>query len=65
MSSLQLKTPGTQSCPDTCPFGDAETNICSASLSSMIIAQRDRQEYCSNENYDNCPVFLAKILRRR
>jgi hypothetical protein len=29
--------------------------------------QRDRslrQAYCDNEDYDDCPIFLAKMLRR-
>jgi len=50
---------------DACPYSETETNICLASLSAMVIGPTNRQEYCSNDNYDNCPVFLARMLRRR
>jgi hypothetical protein len=48
-----------------CPYDCSGTDICAASLSSMTINSGSRQIYCSTENYDNCPVFLAKMLRRR
>ncbi|MDA8241744.1 MAG: hypothetical protein M0Z67_15435 [Nitrospiraceae bacterium] len=48
-----------------CPFSDREKNICAASLSSMIVGPHNRKEYCFSENYDNCPMFLAKIMRKR
>lgn len=44
-----------------CPYKDM--NICSASLSSMVIDTRIKENYCGNENYDNCPIFLSKMLR--
>jgi hypothetical protein len=65
MYSLQIERSGGSASTDACPFGSARTDICSASLSSMVIAPRKRMAYCSNENYENCPVFLARILRRR
>lgn len=65
MLSLQLETFRRSAVVDACPFGETETNICLASLSGMIIGPDNRREYCSNDNYDNCPVFLAKMLRRR
>jgi len=48
-----------------CPYDCLVTDICAASLSSMTISAGSRQIYCSNDNYDNCPIFLAKSLRRR
>ncbi len=48
-----------------CPYECKVTDICAASLSSMTISSGSRQIYCSNDNYDNCPIFLAKSLRRR
>ena len=65
MLSLQLETCRNSVAFDACPFGETETNICLASLSSMVIGPSNRQEYCSNDNYDNCPIFLARSLRRR
>jgi len=46
-----------------CPFSDCRTDTCAASVSSMVIGPDTRQLYCSNEDFDNCPVFLARILR--
>jgi hypothetical protein len=48
-----------------CPFIDGVTSICGASLSSMIVGPHNRREYCLSENYDNCPLFLAKVMRRK
>jgi len=45
-----------------CPFNDS--SICAASFSAMAIDNQKRARYCSTDNYDNCPLFLAKILRR-
>ena len=45
-----------------CPFNDA--SVCAASFSSMEIDSQKRASYCGTDNYDNCPLFLAKILRR-
>jgi hypothetical protein len=44
-----------------CPYNGI--NTCRASISSMIIDKRKKEDYCSDENYDNCPIFLAKIPR--
>ena len=48
-----------------CPYNGAATGICSASLSTMMIVPSMREGYCENENYDNCPIFLSKILRKK
>ena len=47
-----------------CPYLDASEG-CNASLSSLLPSVRMRSTLCHNEDYDNCPIFLAKILRRR
>jgi hypothetical protein len=65
MLSLQLETYRSSAAFEACPFSETETNICLASLSAMVIGPSNRREYCSNDNYDNCPIFLAKSLRRR
>lgn len=44
-----------------CPYNGIHT--CRASISSMVIDTRRKEDYCSHENYDSCPIFLAKILR--
>lgn len=48
-----------------CPYCDNETEICTASCSSMLIDSRMRMKYCGNEDYDDCPIFLVKQLTRR
>jgi hypothetical protein len=51
--------------PIACPYHNEVESICSASLSAMSTEARSRQLYCGNENYDNCPLFLSKMLRKR
>ncbi len=48
-----------------CPFGNAESEVCSASLSSMVIGPLRRQRYCRGDEYDSCPIFLARMLMRQ
>jgi hypothetical protein len=62
LNSADIKTALQQS---NCPYDCSATDRCTASLSSMTIGSGSRQIYCSTDNYDNCPLFLAKILRRR
>ncbi len=45
-----------------CPFSMSE--ISKASL-SMLSIDRQRMDYCGSEDYDNCPLYISKILRRR
>ena len=45
-----------------CPYNGI--NTCIASLSSMLIDDEKRAGYCATENYDECPMFLSKILRK-
>lgn len=49
-----------------CPYynNTNTANICMASISSLLTDLRRREIYCDSENYDNCPIFLAKCLRR-
>ncbi len=49
----------------SCSYCNTETEICMAAISVMSLGPITRLTYCDNESYDNCPVFLAKILRRR
>lgn len=65
MMQMQVEVHRSSAVFHFCPFGATKVNICSASLSAMVIGPRNRQDYCSTDNYDNCPIFLAKILRKR
>jgi hypothetical protein len=46
-----------------CPYDGY--SVCIASLSSMVIDNQRRENCCCTENYDNCPIFLSKVLRRK
>jgi uncharacterized Zn-finger protein len=63
MTSLQRAKIRNAADEVTCPFCDSRKDTCAASVTSMVIVPHTRQLYCSNENFDNCPVFLARILR--
>jgi len=45
-----------------CPFDGIST--CLASLSSMSLDSKKRKLCCGTETFDECPIFLAKVLRR-
>jgi len=47
-----------------CPYFDT-SGECNASFSTLLPSQRTRRNLCANEDYDNCPIFLAKVLRGR
>lgn len=46
-----------------CPHREVHSEYCSASVMRMRINQRRNMNYCLTENFDCCPVFLAKVLR--
>jgi len=45
-----------------CPYYGNAT--CRASLTSMAIDEHQRQRWCATDDYDSCPMFLSKVLRR-
>ena len=49
----------------SCPYSDIIADICRASISAMKLGLKASLGYCSGEDYDGCPIFLAKILRSR
>ncbi len=49
---------------EACPYCDAKTDICEASVTSIKIGALVRSNRCDSENYDSCSLFLAKCLRR-
>jgi hypothetical protein len=44
-----------------CPFDGVAT--CLASLSSMVLDNSKRKMSCGTDNFDDCPIFLSKVLR--
>ena len=47
----------------SCPYRKDHSLYCSASIMRMRIDQRRNTTYCLTEDFDCCPVFLAKVLR--
>jgi len=48
----------------SCPYFDL-FDVCSASLSSISPSKRIQTSFCNNDDFDDCPIFLAKVLRGR
>jgi hypothetical protein len=46
----------------SCPYFDM-SDVCNASLSSISPSMGTQKSFCNNEDYDDCPIFLAKVLR--
>ena len=46
-----------------CPYFDGPS-LCRASLSASVPTVRTRENSCTSDNHDSCPLFLAKALRR-
>jgi hypothetical protein len=49
----------------TCPHGAGAVTFCSASIMTVVMSSYQKTTYCWTDNYDNCPMYLAKILRGR
>ena len=49
-------------CEGECPYNGV--TVCTASFSSMAIEGHKRDNCCGTDAYDNCPIFLSKVLRR-
>ncbi len=45
-----------------CPFDGVTT--CLASLSSLVLDNEKRTSCCSTDSFEDCPLFLSKVLRR-
>jgi hypothetical protein len=48
-----------------CPFDDRACNTCSASLSGFNVGTERRMVFCSTDNYDACPFFLSRVIRKK
>jgi len=62
MVLTRLKKSGIGLYEIVCPYNGV--NTCMASFSSMLIDDEKRADCCGTENYDECPMFLSKVLRR-
>lgn len=51
-----------------CPYETSETgsrNYCSASIMTVVTNSFQKINYCWTDNYDSCPLFLSKVMRKR
>lgn len=48
-----------------CPFRPSTSFFCSASVMPLVIDSRKRLLCCNTEDFDRCPIFLARVLRGR
>ncbi|MGD1076214.1 MAG: hypothetical protein ABR903_09110 [Thermodesulfovibrionales bacterium] len=47
-----------------CPYFDL-SDVCNASLSSTSPSTHIQKSFCNSDDFDDCPIFLAKVLRGR
>jgi hypothetical protein len=45
-----------------CPYNGID--VCMASFSAMVIDKYQSEKCCSTEDFDDCPIFLSKVLRK-
>lgn len=46
-----------------CPDYDYRTCVCLASTTQLSPGLKQRMNYCTTDDYDNCPIYLCKALR--
>lgn len=46
-----------------CPEISTKDYTCNASLFGLAVDERRYERYCCQDNYDDCPIYLAKSLR--
>lgn len=49
----------------SCPYYRMQDDVCTVSLSQLVVDRHRKRHYCAAEDYDNCPLLLAKLLRSR
>ena len=54
---------GRQLFADVCPFHNDADGHCRAAFSGLVVDRHFRNLRCSTEDYDVCPLFLARALR--
>jgi hypothetical protein len=62
MNTVAAKTPGEVSA--LCPYCDEKAWLCRASISLMRLERMIGKGRCAAESYEECALFLSKILRR-
>ncbi len=62
-SVVGYKAPAKSVANSICPYSKVHSMYCSASIMRMPIDQRRNMTYCSTNDFDCCPVYLAKVFR--
>jgi len=47
-----------------CPHLGVLDETCRASFTRFPILESTKHRYCSSEDFDSCPMFLSKLIRR-
>jgi len=47
----------------SCPFLDSSRQDCKAACLSTEISAAQQLCYCETEDYEDCPLFLSRLLR--
>ena len=67
MASVLVASEGSRVIPDNrnlaCPYRPAKNLLCSASVMAVVVNNRKKSIHCDTEDFDRCPLFLAKVLR--
>jgi hypothetical protein len=46
-----------------CPFFDDQKKTCSAATGLLTPGSNYQENYCTSDDYDDCPLFLCQALR--
>jgi len=46
-----------------CPYWKRDAAHCSAAVMTVAITIHRKALHCCTEDFDRCPIFLAKVLR--
>jgi hypothetical protein len=65
MQTAQCAQKNTPTSESICPYQPLKNSLCSASVMPVRIDNQKRSLCCDTEDFDQCPIFLAKVLRGR
>lgn len=63
-SPVKSRTPFPGPYAATCPYDASDSgSSCAAAIMTVTASSFQKRTYCWTDNYDCCPIFLAKVLR--
>jgi len=69
MNLINLASEHSALCADahmaTCPYETGSSNYCAVSIMTVATNSYQKMKYCWTDNYDCCPLFLSKVLRKK